>query len=73
MLQQVDFAASAEEAAKDAEALLIATEWPQFRQLNWERVRDVMARPLVLDARNLLSAPEMKARGFEYYSMGRPD
>ena len=73
VLQQVDFAASAEEAAKDAEALLIATEWPQFRQLNWERVRDVMARPLVLDARNLLSAPEMKARGFEYYSMGRPD
>jgi UDPglucose 6-dehydrogenase len=73
VLPQVEFAASAEEAAKEAEALLIATEWPQFRQLNWERIRDAMARPLVLDGRNLLSAQEMKVRGFEYYSMGRPD
>ncbi len=73
ILPEVEFASSAEDAAKDAEALLIATEWPQFRQLNWERIRDAMARPLVLDGRNLLSPQEMKARGFEYYSMGRPD
>jgi UDPglucose 6-dehydrogenase len=65
--------ASAYEAAKDAEALIIATEWKQFRELDWARMRDAMTRPLVVDARNLLSESEMKALGFEYYSIGRPE
>ena len=45
----------------------------QYRELDWARVRDEMARPLVLDARNMLSPLEMKALGFEYHSFGRPD
>jgi UDPglucose 6-dehydrogenase len=73
VLPQVAFAASAYEAAKDAEALVIATEWPEFRDLDWERIRDLMARPLLLDSRNLLDPREMKTRGFEYHSIGRPD
>ena len=73
ILPHVQFATSAYEAAQDAEALLIATEWEQFRALDWERVREAMARPLILDGRNLLSPAEMKARGFEYFSVGRPD
>jgi UDPglucose 6-dehydrogenase len=60
------------EAARDAEALVIATEWKQFRDLDWQRMRDAMTRPLIVDARNLLSSSEMKALGFEYYSIGRP-
>ena len=52
---------------------MIATEWKEFRELDWERMRDSMARPLILDGRNLLSPNEMKALGFEYHSMGRPD
>ena len=73
LLPQVDMPASAYDAAKDAEALVIATEWKQFRELDWIRIRDVMARPLVLDARNLLDPREMKALGFEYRSVGRQD
>jgi UDPglucose 6-dehydrogenase len=73
ILLNVEFATSAYEAAKDAEALLIATEWEQFRALDWQRIREAMARPLVLDGRNLLSPAEMKTRGFEYFSVGRPD
>ena len=73
VLPQIEYAKSSYEAAEDAEALLIATEWAEFRNLDWERIRDAMARPLVLDGRNLLSPREMKARGFEYYSFGRPD
>jgi UDPglucose 6-dehydrogenase len=73
VLPKVEFAISAYDAAQGAEALLIATEWEQFRGLDWERIREAMARPLVLDARNLLSPIEMKTRGFEYYSVGRPD
>jgi len=73
VLPQIEYARSSYEAAEDAEALLIATEWAQFRDLDWDRIRELMARPLVLDGRNFLSPREMKARGFEYYSFGRPD
>jgi UDPglucose 6-dehydrogenase len=73
VLPKVEFTASAYDAAQGAEAILIATEWEQFRGLDWERIRDSMARPLVLDGRNMLSPAEMKTRGFEYFSIGRPD
>jgi len=73
VLPQIEYARSSYEAAEDAEALLIATEWAQFRDLDWDRIRELMARPLVLDGRNFLSPREMRARGFEYYSFGRPD
>ena len=73
ILPQIEYAKSAYEAAKDAEALLIATEWDEFRKLDWDKIRDAMARPLIVDGRNLLSPQEMKDRGFEYRSFGRPD
>ncbi len=69
----IPVAASAYEAARSADALVIATDWNEFRTLDWERIRDSMARPLLLDGRNLLSPKEMNARGFEYHSLGRPD
>jgi UDPglucose 6-dehydrogenase len=61
------------EAAAKADALLVLTEWDEFLVLDWQRIRDTMARPLVLDGRNLLSPPHMKSLGFEYHSVGRPD
>jgi UDPglucose 6-dehydrogenase len=64
---------TAYEVAEDADVLVVATEWPEFRKLDWVRVRDSMARPLIMDARNLLVPAEMKALGFEYHSVGRPD
>jgi UDPglucose 6-dehydrogenase len=73
VLPQIEYAKSAYEAAQNSEALLIATEWEEFRTLDWERVRNSMARPLILDGRNLLSPRDMKALGFEYRSFGRPD
>ncbi|MBI3669955.1 MAG: UDP-glucose/GDP-mannose dehydrogenase family protein [Acidobacteria bacterium] len=59
--------------APGADALLILTEWEEFRQLDWQRIRDTLARPLVLDARNLLDPEAMKKLGFEYHSIGRQD
>jgi UDPglucose 6-dehydrogenase len=73
VLPQIEYATSAYEAAKDSEALLVATEWDEFRKLDWERVHDVMSRPLIVDGRNLLSPRDMRARGFEYHCFGRPD
>ena len=70
---KIEYGKDAYEAAEGAEALLIATEWEQFRKLDWGRMRDSMVRPLILDGRNLLSGKEMKGHGFEYFSMGRPD
>jgi len=73
VLPQVEYVQSPYDVAKDAEAVLIATEWDEFRKLDWEKIRDTMARPLILDGRNLLSPGEMKKLGFEYRSFGRPD
>jgi len=64
--------ANAYEVAGHADAITIATEWDEFRQLDWERIRRLMTRPLVFDARNLLSPGRMKSLGFEYHSIGRP-
>jgi len=73
VLPNVEFSGTACDAAKGAEALVIATEWQEFRALDWKRIREEMARPLVLDARNLLSPAEMRALGFEYVSIGRAE
>ncbi len=61
------------DVARGADALLILTEWEQYQRLDWKRVREEMARPLVVDARNMLRPAEMVALGFEYVSFGRSD
>jgi len=60
------------QAAHSADALLIVTEWEEFRNLDWKRIHDSMARPLIVDGRNLLSPEKMTSLGFEYQSVGRP-
>jgi UDPglucose 6-dehydrogenase len=67
------YSADPYEVARGADALLVLTEWEQFRRLDWKRVRKEMARPLVIDGRNMLRPAEMRDLGFEYMSFGRPD
>jgi len=69
----VHYSADPYEIARGADALLLLTEWDQYRRLDWKQIRVEMARPLVIDARNMLRPAEMKALGFEYVSFGRPD
>jgi len=64
--------ADAYQAADRADALIIATECEEFVKLDWKRIHGLMARPTVLDGRNLLSPSAMLALGFEYHSVGRP-
>jgi UDPglucose 6-dehydrogenase len=64
-------ASSAEDAAEGADALVIFTEWPEFRAVDLDRMRVSMARPLVLDGRNMFDPAEMRRRGFDYLSVGR--
>ncbi|MGH9662131.1 MAG: UDP-glucose dehydrogenase family protein [Bryobacteraceae bacterium] len=66
------YCASAEEAAAGADALVVFTEWREFLDRDWERIRASMARPLIVDGRNLYRPAEMRRLGFEYFSVGRP-
>jgi UDPglucose 6-dehydrogenase len=72
VLPGVTYCSSVYEAAKDAVAIVIATEWNEFRDLDWDELRKVVARPLVVDGRNMYDPSEITARGFEYVSVGRP-
>ena len=61
------------EAAEGAHGLLVLTDWDEFRALDWERVRTAMRSRVIVDGRNLFDPAEMRARGFEYFSLGRSD
>ena len=65
-------AASILEGADGAEAAVIATEWDDYRELDFVNLRARMARPLIVDARNLLDGRAARAAGFEYRCVGRP-
>ena len=67
----VTYCDSAHVAAAGADAVVLLTEWNEFKLLNLERLRTVMRRPAVFDGRNLWEAERMKRLGFEYHSMGR--
>src|SRR5881394_1857783 len=67
-----EFASSALEAVSDAEALIIATEWIEFANVDLAIVRDKMRTPIVFDGRNLLDPETMNHLGFHYHSIGRP-
>jgi UDPglucose 6-dehydrogenase len=59
------------QAAEGAEAILAVTEWDEFRNIDWARLRTLVERPLILDGRNMFEPSEMAARGFQYVSVGR--
>ena len=67
----VTFAASAYDAAQGADALVIMTEWNEFRGLELERLRPLMARPIIVDARNVLDPAQTRALGYTYVPTGR--
>jgi UDPglucose 6-dehydrogenase len=73
LLDGAEFLEDPYEVARAADALLLLTEWKEYRELDWRRIYREMARPLVLDARNMLAPAKMKELGFEYHSFGRPD
>ena len=69
---KVEFVGSAYEAARDADALLILTEWEEFSTLDLERLHRQLKYPIVIDGRNLYDPETMARHGFTYYSVGRP-
>lgn len=67
----IDLAPDPASAARDADAVILATEWPQFRQLDLGALGDVMRERLFLDGRNFLEPEQVRAAGFQYVGVGR--
>jgi len=70
-LADVEVVADAQEAAKGAEALVLLTEWPEFRSLDWASLGAVVAGRTVVDTRNLLDADVLRRAGFTVHRLGR--
>ena len=71
LLPGVDFAADAYACIQGADALVIVTEWDEFRALDLDRVKASLKSPIVVDLRNIYRPGEMRRRGFQYTSVGR--
>ena len=71
LLPDVHYCQDAYNAAEGADAVVIATEWEQFRALDLARLKRVMAQPVIVDLRNIYRADEMKRAAFRYVPIGR--
>ncbi|MCB9970679.1 MAG: UDP-glucose/GDP-mannose dehydrogenase family protein [Hyphomonas sp.] len=72
LLNDIEFASNAYDAAAGADALVIVTEWDQFRALDLDRIKAALKGNVVVDLRNIYSPEDMAAKGFAYTSIGRP-
>lgn len=68
---RIDYASTAYDVLPNADVLVIATEWNEFRNPDFTKIKGLMVRPLIFDGRNLFALEDMLAEGFEYHSIGR--
>lgn len=73
LLEGVTYSENAYDAVKGADAMVILTEWDQFRALDMDRIKDALGDNVVVDLRNIYSPDDMRKRGFSYTSIGRPE
>jgi UDPglucose 6-dehydrogenase len=71
-LDGIDYKKDLYAVASGSDALVLATEWNQFRNIDWERAKELMNQLVVVDLRNMYHPERMRALGFEYTSVGRP-
>jgi UDPglucose 6-dehydrogenase len=67
----VQYCDTAYGAAEGADALVVGTGWPEFRELDFARIKNLLRRPLIVDTKNLLDSVRLRAMGFEYAGVGR--
>ena len=72
LMTGLNYAENAYEAVEGADAMVIVTEWDQFRALDLDRIKSALNGDVVVDLRNIYSPEDMAARGFAYTSIGRP-
>jgi UDPglucose 6-dehydrogenase len=71
LMPELEMAEDAYALAEGCDALVVCTEWNEFKQLDLERVRQAMAQPVVVDGRNIYDPGEMARLGFRYRGVGR--
>ena len=71
LMNGVEWCDNAYDTMPDAEAMVIITEWDEFRALDLGRIKQLLKRPLMIDLRNIYDPSEMASAGFEYISVGR--
>ena len=72
LLTEVDFCDGPYHAIDGADAMVLITEWDQFRAIDFDRVKKLLKFPVVVDLRNVYQTNDMQRRGFNYTSVGRP-
>jgi UDPglucose 6-dehydrogenase len=72
VLKDVIFVENMNDVAEGCDALVVATEWPEFKKLDLEKARRALTHPIMFDGRNLFDKEEMEKLGFIYKSIGRP-
>jgi UDPglucose 6-dehydrogenase len=70
-MNSIEYCADPYSVATGADALLVVTEWEEFKQLDLDRVKQVMRRPVIVDGRNMFDPKTMRERGFVYRGVGR--
>lgn len=68
---EFEFGGDAYEIAKDSDALVLITEWPEFNELDYDRLKKLMKKPVFIDTKNMLDKEQMTATGFSYIGIGR--
>jgi len=71
VLKNVDYAKTPYEALEGCDALVVVTEWSEFRNLDKAKMKKLMKRPVIFDGRNIYSRTEMRSLGFRYFGIGR--
>lgn len=71
VMQNVTLCENPYEVAENADALILATEWNEFKQIDFKRLKEIMRRPVILDGRNLWNAEDVRSEGFTYMGIGR--
>ncbi len=71
VLPDVKYCASAYEACEGADAVVLMTEWNEYRALDLDRIKALLKEPIFIDLRNVYPAEMMREKGFRYYSVGR--
>ncbi len=71
--ERIHYANRNYDVLRGADALIVVTEWNEFRRPNFQRVKELLKKPVVFDGRNIYDTAEMREMGFTYYSIGRRD
>ena len=71
VLPEIEYGKDAYDVAKGADALVLATEWNQFRRLDLQRIKELLKSPIFIDLRNVYDPDQMKRLGFNYCGVGR--